>query len=74
VSEDAGIEPMTVATLALTAMRNNHKARSHYRRLDLIHRRLDLIHILLDLVHGYTYSMGFSRGKGRGWEGGGGRW
>ncbi len=29
VSEDAGIEPMTVATLALTARRSNHLARSH---------------------------------------------
>jgi hypothetical protein len=29
VSEDAGIEPRTVATLALTARRSNHLARSH---------------------------------------------
>jgi hypothetical protein len=28
VSEDAGIEPRTVATLALTARRSNHTARS----------------------------------------------
>ncbi len=29
VSEDAGIERRTVATLALTARRSNHSARSH---------------------------------------------
>ncbi len=29
VSEDAGIELRTVATLALTARRSNHSARSH---------------------------------------------
>ncbi len=29
VSEDAGIESRTVATLALTARRSNHSARSH---------------------------------------------
>jgi hypothetical protein len=29
VSEDAGIEPRTVPTLALTARRSNHLARSH---------------------------------------------
>jgi hypothetical protein len=29
VSEDAGIEPITVATLALTVRRSNHLARSH---------------------------------------------
>jgi hypothetical protein len=29
VSEDAGIEPRTVATLALTVRRSNHLARSH---------------------------------------------
>ncbi len=27
--EDAGIEPRTVATLALTARKSNHSARSH---------------------------------------------
>ncbi len=31
VSEDAGIEPWTVATLSLTARRSNHSARSHAR-------------------------------------------
>jgi hypothetical protein len=31
VSEDAWIEPRTVATLALTARRSNHSARSHPR-------------------------------------------
>jgi hypothetical protein len=53
VSEDAAIEPRNVATLALTARRSNHSARSHLQtRLDLIHKlarshpqtRLDLIH------------------------------
>jgi hypothetical protein len=29
VSDDAGIEPRTVATLALTARRSNHSVRSH---------------------------------------------
>jgi hypothetical protein len=29
LSEDDGIEPRTVATLALTASRSNHSARSH---------------------------------------------
>jgi hypothetical protein len=29
VSEDAGIEPETVATLALTVRSSNHSARSH---------------------------------------------
>ncbi len=37
VSEDAGIGPRTVATVALTARRSNHLARSHPQRLDLIH-------------------------------------
>jgi hypothetical protein len=32
VSEDAGLEPMTVATLALTARRYNHLTRSHPQR------------------------------------------
>jgi hypothetical protein len=59
------MEPKTVATLALTARRSNHSARSHllsqldlihtqqdliYNRLDLIHTRLDLIHTRLDLI------------------------
>jgi hypothetical protein len=30
VSEDAGIEPRTVATMALTARRSNHLARFHF--------------------------------------------
>jgi hypothetical protein len=38
VSEDAGIEPRTVATTALAVRRSNHSARSHpLTRLDLIH-------------------------------------
>ncbi len=32
VSEDAGIEPRTVATLAFTARLSNHSARSHPAR------------------------------------------
>jgi hypothetical protein len=32
VSEDAGIEPRTVATLALTVRRSNYSARSHQSR------------------------------------------
>ncbi len=36
VSEDAGIEPRTVATLALAVRHSNHSARSHPHRLDLI--------------------------------------
>jgi hypothetical protein len=58
VSEDAGIEPRTVATTALTVRRSNQSARSHpqstifiHSRLDLIHSRLDLIHTRLDLIH-----------------------
>ncbi len=45
VSEDAGIEPRTVATSALTVKRSTHT------RLDLIHTRLYLIHTRLDLIH-----------------------
>jgi hypothetical protein len=38
VSEDAGIEPRTVAITALVVRRSNHSARSHpHTRLDLIH-------------------------------------
>ncbi len=57
LSENAGIGPRTVATLALTARRSNHSARSQplldliHTRLDLIHTRLDLIHTRLDLIH-----------------------
>ncbi len=45
VLEDAGIEARTVATLALTARRSNHAARSQ-PLLDIIHTRLDLIRVL----------------------------
>ncbi len=45
VSEDAGIEPWTVVTLASTARRSNPLA------IDLIHTLLDLIHTWLDLIH-----------------------
>jgi hypothetical protein len=57
VSEDARIEPRTVATSELAVRRSNHSARSHPQRLDRILNRLDLIlnrldHILnrLDLI------------------------
>ncbi len=33
MSKDAGIEPRTVATLALTARCSNHLARSHTQRM-----------------------------------------
>ncbi len=36
VPTDAGIEPRTVATCALSVRRSNHQARSHPYRLDLI--------------------------------------
>jgi hypothetical protein len=41
VSEDAGIEPRTVATLAMAVRRTNHSARSHPLELavDLIHNQ-----------------------------------
>ncbi len=44
VSEDAGIEPRTVATLALAGRRSDYSA------IDLILSRLDLILSRLDLV------------------------
>ncbi len=50
-SEDAGIEPRTVATLALTARRSTTRLDLVHSRLDLIHARLDLIHPRLDLIH-----------------------
>jgi hypothetical protein len=34
VSEEAGIEPRTVATLALKARRSNHPAKSHTHRTE----------------------------------------
>jgi hypothetical protein len=52
-SEDAGIEPRTVATTALTVGRSNHSGRSHAQiRLDLIQKtRKDLIKkTRLDLI------------------------
>jgi hypothetical protein len=42
VSEDAGIEPRSVASTALAVRRSNHSA-----TVDLIHIRLDLIHCRL---------------------------
>ncbi len=35
-SEDAGIEPRTVTTLALAVSRSNHSARYHPQRLEVI--------------------------------------
>ncbi len=83
VSEDAGIEPMTVVTLALTAMHTlNQTARSHLKAARS-HLQTARSHSQTARSHphaarsyswfGYTYSMGFSQGKGRGWEGGGGK-
>jgi hypothetical protein len=51
VSEDAGIKPRTVATLALAVLCSNHSAILSTIRLDLIHTLLDLIHTQLDLIH-----------------------
>ncbi len=51
VSEDAGIEPRTVATTALAVRRSNQSARSHPQtQLDLIHIQLDLFHTQQDLM------------------------
>ncbi len=51
VSEDAGIEPRTVVTLALAVRHSNPSARSHsLPRLDLILSRLDFILTRLDLI------------------------
>ncbi len=39
VSEDAGIEPKTIATSTLAVRRSNHSVRSHPQtQIDLIHR------------------------------------
>ncbi len=46
VSEDAGIEPRTVATTTLAVRRSTLAT-----RLDLIHTRLVLIHARPDLIH-----------------------
>ena len=62
VSEDAGIEPRTVATSALAVRRSSHSATSHPHsatshlpfRLHLIHTRLHLIHFRLHLIHSAT--------------------
>ncbi len=45
MSEDAGIEPRTVAITAFAVRRSNHT------RLHLINTQLDLIHTRLDLIH-----------------------
>ncbi len=68
VSEDAGIEPRTVATLALTARRSNHLARSHphgqvssngqiYPKGQISSTRLDLIHEATSHPQGQISSM-----------------
>jgi hypothetical protein len=49
VSEDAGIEPRTVATLALAVRLCYHSA------MYLIHTPLDLVHTRLDLIHKRLY-------------------
>jgi hypothetical protein len=59
VSQDAGMEPRTVATSALADRRSNHSASSHphsarshpHSAIDIIHTRLDFIHTRLDLIH-----------------------
>ncbi len=72
VSEDAGIEPRTVATTALAVRRSNLSAKSHPQsarshplsakshppaRLNLIHTRLNLIHVQYSItVCASTYS------------------
>jgi hypothetical protein len=43
VSEDVGIEPRTVTTLALTARRSNHSARSHPFRFNLENYTLETV-------------------------------
>jgi hypothetical protein len=60
LSEDAGIEPRTVATLALEVRRSkpwldliHNSARTHPHRLNLIHTTVVLIHTQLDLILGY---------------------
>jgi hypothetical protein len=40
VSEDAGIEPRTVATLALAVICSNHSARSHLTRLNVVRQKI----------------------------------
>ncbi len=70
VSEDAGIEPRTVATTALAVSRSDHAALSHPQRgyisstrgyissttrLCLIHTRLYLIHMRLYIIHTRGY-------------------
>ncbi len=65
LSEDAEIEPRTVATSTLTVRRSNHSARSHPQsrlgliptRLDHIHTGPDLIHTRLDLIPGLITSI-----------------
>jgi hypothetical protein len=54
VSEDAEIDPRTVATLALAVRRSNHSAIQYtvqYTMMHLIHNRLHLIHTRLYLIH-----------------------
>ena len=55
MSEDAGIEPRTVATLALTAAdrRSNHSARCH-PQLARAHPQLDRSHPQLARAHPQT--------------------
>jgi len=51
VSEDAGIEPRTVANTALAVRRSNHSAKSHPQTTKSHPLRLNLIHCKLNLIH-----------------------
>ncbi len=51
VSEDAGIEPGTIATSTLALRNSTTRLHLIHDRLDLIQNRPDLIHIPLNLIH-----------------------
>ncbi len=51
VSNDAGIEPRTVATTALAVRRSKHTAKSHPKTAKSHPLRLNLIHSKLNLIH-----------------------
>ncbi len=46
MSEDAGIEPRTVATTSLAVRRSNHSARSHPHRSQKVELRFSLLFLL----------------------------
>ncbi len=54
MSEDAGIEPRTVATLALAVRRSNTSAKPHPPRLNLIH---DVIVPILAMLVYFLYEV-----------------